>query len=126
MNNFFCSDANVPLRIEHFQNVSTVMVPNSLAVNSERTVLSVNFYYLMYYKQREAVILASSAYDIVQVNAKIILHFKKFHRSCVQINFTIFRALGINDLSFGQLPTTVTVLPTASDSAGTDGKNFAY
>lgn len=49
------------------QNVSAILVPDSLAASDDGVEFSVSIYFLIYYQEREAVILAPTALNIVQV-----------------------------------------------------------
>lgn len=71
-------EANDPLSLQGIQNVSAIIVPNSFEVGVE-SMISLNVYYLIYYQQREAVILDTTALNIVQVSLFISQHWKHSH-----------------------------------------------
>lgn len=66
----FYRQDNVPLLFQDIQNISAIVVPNSLAVNTNGivSVLSVDLYYLIYYQEVETVFLDNVALDILQVS----------------------------------------------------------
>lgn len=64
--NIHYRQANDPLSLQDIQNISALVVPNSIEVVDSTISLSV--YYLIYYQQREAVILDTTALNIVQVD----------------------------------------------------------
>lgn len=64
---------NSPLALIDLQNISAIMVPDSLMLYGNGTI-SVDMYYLIHYQEIEAVIEANTALNIAQVNISNLLH----------------------------------------------------